>query len=410
MTGTPFRPRSGYNFDEAADRTGTWSIKCDGAAARGYPSGLIPMWVADMDFRTADEVVDALVKVARHGIFGYSDTGPEYFAPIGSWFERRFGARLEPEWLVKAPGVVYAISTAVRAFTEVNDAVIIQTPVYHPFYSCVKVNRRRLVESPLIHQGGRWTIDFADFERKIESEKAKLFILCSPHNPVGRVWTGDELKTMGEICLRHKCLVASDEIHCDFVWGGSKHRVFSSVDPAFEKNTVLMTAPSKTFNLAGLHVSSVFIPDPALRKRYKEAADRTGLSQLSIMGLAAGYAAYKYGEVWFEELKAYLEKSIFFAKGFFQRRVPKAVLSELEGTYLLFADFSALGVPHEELSKMIVHKAGLWLSDGLSFGSGGRGFQRINIATPLKTVEAALERLASLCDGLENSRGGGPAA
>lgn len=385
-----------YDFDEILDRRGTNCIKWDGAAARGLPPGLLPLWVADMDFRTAPEIIGALLKTAEHGVFGYSDTGPEYFRPIGAWYERRFGCRLDPSWLVKAPGVVYALNLVIRAFTEEGDAVLIQSPVYHPFHSSVTANRRVLVDSRLVNEGGAYSVDFGDFERKIEENSVRLFILCSPHNPVGRVWTPGELKTMGEICLRHGCLVAADEIHADFVWGGGRHRVFTEIDPAFEKITALLTAPSKTFNLAGLHVSNVFIPDPALRAKYTAEADRSGMSQLSIMGLNAGREAYASGEPWFEALKAYLEKNRAFVRDFFRERLPELVLSELQGTYLVWADFSALKIPPGELGRLIVRRAGLWLSDGRSFGEAGSGFQRINIAAPKKIVQEALERLESL--------------
>jgi cystathionine beta-lyase len=393
------RPRP-YNFDLIVERRGTNCIKYDGAKARGYPDDLLPLWVADMDFRTADEVIEALVRAARHGIFGYSDTDGEYFKPIGEWFQRRLGCRLEPEWLVKTPGVVYALNTAIRALSKENDAVLIQTPVYHPFHSSVTANKRRLVDNTLVYRDGSYSIDLEDFERKLVSEKCALFILCSPHNPVGRVWREDELRAMGDVCLRHKCLVIADEIHQDFVWGGRTHHVFLSLDPSYEKNTVLLTAPSKTFNLAGLHNSNIFIPDKALRRKFQDEIDRSGISQLSIMGIEASVAAYRHGERWFEELKAYMEQNIAYVREFFRNNLKKLHLVELQGTYLAWADFSSLNIPHDELKRMIIHKAKLWLSDGLSFGEAGRDFQRINIAAPRKIVHEALERLASLVKDL----------
>ncbi|MDR2404880.1 MAG: pyridoxal phosphate-dependent aminotransferase [Deltaproteobacteria bacterium] len=389
-----------YNFDEIVERNGTNCIKYDWRAKKGLSSDVIPLWVADMDFRTADEIIESLVKTARHGIFGYSDTDESYFTPIGEWFKRRFQATLKPEWLVKAPGVVYAINTAIRAYSEENDPVLIQSPVYHPFHSSVTVNKRRLVDNTLIYKDGKYTIDLNDFEDKIVKEKIGLFILCSPHNPVGRVWTREELTAMGEICLRHNCLVLADEIHQDFVWGGREHHVFTELDPRFQEIAVVMTAPSKTFNLAGLNTSNIFIPNESLRKKFTKEVERTGVSQLSIMGLNASIAAYSHGYEWFDQLKDYLEKSILYIESFFKNNLQELHLVKLEGTYLMWADFSRLNIKHEDLVKRLASDAKLWLSDGLGFGESGRDFQRINIAAPLKTVSSALERLAAFVKSL----------
>ena len=227
-----------YDFDVITDRRNTNSLKYDFAKERSMPEDLLPLWVADMDFQTPTEVTRALVRSAEHAIFGYSDTKHAYFLAVRNWFAHNFGYTLEEEWLVKTPGVVFALAMAVRAFTAENEAVLIQRPVYYPFSSVVETNRRRLINNPLIYENGKYRIDFEDFERKIKENNARIFILCSPHNPVGRVWTRDELVRMGEICLTNNCLVIADEIHCDFVFPGNRHHVFAAISPEFAENTI----------------------------------------------------------------------------------------------------------------------------------------------------------------------------
>ncbi|MDR1040843.1 MAG: pyridoxal phosphate-dependent aminotransferase [Deltaproteobacteria bacterium] len=382
-----------YDFDEPVDRRGTSCIKYDFARERGLPEDVLPLWVADMDFRAPREVMDAVRRVADHGIWGYSEAKEGYFDAVRDWFSRRLGWTPERPWLKKTPGVVYAINTAVRAFTRRGDAVMIQSPVYYPFFSAVRGNSRLLVDSPLAYEGGAYSIDFADFEGKMKEFRPAMFLLCSPHNPVGRVWADWELERLGGICLKYGTLVLSDEIHCDFVWGGRRHRVFPSLSPALAERTVLATAPSKTFNLAGLMISNVFIPDGTLRREFAREVERTGLSQLNVMGLAAGQAAYESGGPWLTELIAYLEGNLAFARNFTRERLPGVRLVEPEGTYLLWLDFRGLGLPHEEVCRKIVHEAKLWLDEGLIFGEAGRHFQRINMAAPLATVRTAFERL-----------------
>ncbi|MDR2612094.1 MAG: pyridoxal phosphate-dependent aminotransferase [Deltaproteobacteria bacterium] len=388
-----------YDFDEIIDRRGTSSIKWDFARERGLPEDVLPLWVADMDFRTPPEVVGALRRAAEHGIFGYSESREEYFAPLRDWFSRRLGWAPEREWLRKTPGVVYAINAAVRAFTRRGEAVIIQSPVYYPFFSAVRSNGRLLVDSPLVYAGGAYSIDFADFERKVKEFRPRLFLLCSPHNPVGRVWRAEELARLGGICQKYGTLVLSDEIHCDFTWGGSAHRVYGADDPELAEQAIIATAPSKTFNLAGLMISNVFIRNRTLRQEFAREVERTGVSQLGVMGLVAGRAAYEHGEPWLEALKAYLERSLAFTRGFVAERLPGVRLVEPEGTYLLWLDFRGLGLTHEEACRIIVHRARLWLDEGLIFGEAGRHFQRINMACPLATLATALERLREAFTG-----------
>ncbi|MDR2456648.1 MAG: pyridoxal phosphate-dependent aminotransferase [Deltaproteobacteria bacterium] len=383
-----------YDFDEVIPRRGTNSIKYDFARERGMPEGLLPMWVADMDFRAPREVIERLVEAAAHGIFGYSAAKEDYYQSLGRWFERRYGYAVNKSWVVKVPGVVFALATAIKAYTEPGEAVIIQNPVYYPFTGCVRENGRKLVDSPLICQDGRYRMDFEDLERKIVSEKAKLMLLCSPHNPVSRVWTEEELKELGRICLKHHCLIVSDEIHADFVFGGRTHHVLTKADKSLEEITVLLTAPSKTFNLAALHLANAVIPNPELRKLFSAEVSRTGISQLSVMGLVACKAAYDHGEQWLTELLAYLEGNIKLAKEKAQGPLAPVKLIEPEGTYLLWLDMSPLGLSDKAINELVINKARLWLDEGTMFGPNGAGFQRLNMACPRMVLAEALDRLA----------------
>jgi len=382
-----------YDFDKITERRDTDSIKYDFTKKRGKPEGVIPLWVADMDFKTPPCVIDALIEKSRHGIFGYSETRQDYFEALRNWFSRQFGWNIQPEWLVKTPGVVFAICTAIRAFTGEGDAVLIQQPVYYPFSESVLANNRKLVVNQLAYSQGRYTIDFSDFEDKIIKNDVKLFILCSPHNPVGRVWTREELTILGELCLKHGVIVISDEIHADFTYPGHSHLVFSDIKPEFSDITITCTAPTKTFNLAGLHISNIFIPNREMRRKFRAELIRCGYSQSNIMGITACRAAYEGGSEWLTELKEYLSGNLDFVRSFLKQRLPQIRLVEPEGTYLVWLDFSALGLDDRELDDLIVNKAGLWLDAGTMFGAGGEGFQRINIACPRSVLEKAFNQL-----------------
>lgn len=382
-----------YNFDEIIDRKNTNSIKYDFAAERGKPKDILPLWVADMDFRTPSPIIEALVKAAQHGIFGYSDTKEKYFWSVYNWYNTRFNWSVKREWLVKTPGVVYAIATAIRALTDEGDAVMIQQPVYYPFSDLILANQRKLINNPLIYKNGKYYMDFEDFEEKIIKHKVKIFILCSPHNPVGRVWTKEELTRVGDLCIKHNVMVISDEIHGDFTYKGIKHFVFADLKPEYLNNSIICTAPSKTFNLAGLQVSNIFIPNRDIRKKFKEEMKRTGYSQLNTMGLIACQAAYEHGAPWLEELKEYLEGNLEFIRNFLAERLPQIKIVEPEGTYLVWLDCRALNLCEEELEDLIVNKAKLWLDGGTMFGREGEGFQRINIACPRVILEKAFLQL-----------------
>lgn len=382
------------DFDAVIDRRGTKCLKYDFAVQRGRPAGVLPLWVADMDFKVSSYIEDSLVRQTRHAIYGYTESDTAYFEAVQQWLAAHHGWQVQPDWLQKTPGVVFAIAVAVKACTQPGDAVLIQQPVYYPFSEVIVDNGRRLVSSDLVldEAAGHYGIDFADFERKIVENHVKLFLLCSPHNPVGRVWSREELLQVGRICQRHGVTVFSDEIHADFVWQG-KHQVFAEVDPAFAAFTITATAPSKTFNIAGLQVSNIFIADEALRAKFRHAYNASGYSQLNVAGLVAAEAAYRDGETWYNAVKLYIVDNIAYMREFIAARLPQLRMIEPEGTYLVWVDFRRLGLSNKELEDLILHKANLWLDSGAIFGPVGEGFQRFNVACPRTTLSQALEQL-----------------
>jgi cystathionine beta-lyase len=385
-----------YDFDTVHNRKNTNSMKHDGHRRYGKPEALTPLWVADMDFKVPPEVEEDLVKCVKHGIFGYSEAGESYWEAVSGWFSEGFSYHPEPEWLVKAPGIVFAAAVAVRAYTNEGDGVMIQRPVYHPFGHIINDNKRQLVNNPLKYEDGTYRIDFEDFERKIDQHRVKLFILCNPHNPVGRVWTTDELEKIGDICLKYNCLVFSDEIHCDFVFKPRQHHVFTKVKPEYDDISIIATAPSKTFNLPGLQISNIFISNQELRRKFTAEYNRSGYSQLNTTGLAACESAYRRGREWLNQLLAYLSKNMELVYDFGNRTGCRPV--RLEGTYLAWLDFSPIGLSHKELDELIINRAGLWLSTGTTFGpEEGLGFQRINIACPRSVLARALDQLEQAC-------------
>jgi cystathionine beta-lyase len=382
-----------YDFDKIVDRRGTNSLKYDCAEDRGRPKDVLPMWVADMDFSTPDEVKAVLVKKAEHGIFGYSEPDKNYFKAISSWYKTRHNWDMGEGKTVLSCGVVYAICTLIRSLTKEGDGVIILQPVYYPFEESIVENNRKLVVSELVKGEDKYTIDFDDFEKKIVDEKVKMFLLCSPHNPVGRVWEKWELERLGDICLKHGVFVVSDEIHADFVYTGHRHTVFSTIKPEFDKNCAVCTAPTKTFNLAGLHNANIYISDEKVRRAYLAEQNRHGYSQSNVMGIVACQAAYTYGGDWVDELNKYLAENLNFVREYLKVNIPKIKLCEPEGTYLVWLDCRELNMTDKELKNAIINKGKLWLDDGYIFGKGGSGFQRINIACPRATLKEALERL-----------------
>jgi len=382
-----------YDFDKVIERQNTYSLKYS-PALRGKPLDVLPMWVADMDFSAPPCVQDALIERAKHGIFGYSEPDALYFSVLQNWFEKRFDWHIDEKWLATTPSVVNAIYLAIRAFTKTDGAVLIQQPVYYPFESAVKQTGRKLLVNELVYSDGKYGIDFEDFEKK--AEQAELFVLCNPHNPVGRVWTGDELMRMGEICLKHKVIVVSDEIHQDFIFQGHKHLVFSKLDPRFAEIAITCTSPSKTFNLVGMLHANNFISNKAMQSAFKKEYESCGLAQPGVMGLVACKAAYEGGAEWVDELVRYLQSNMSLIKEFLQTNIPQIKLVEPEGTYLAWLDCSGLGLSVNELDYAITNNAKLWLNNGPVFGLGGKGFQRLNAACPRSVLQSGLERLLSI--------------
>lgn len=381
------------DFDTVPNRRGTNCFKYDFAREMGMPEDVLPLWVADMDFPTAPAVLERLHALAEHGIFGYTGVKDAYFSAVHNWYAQRFSWETQRSWLVTTPGVVFAIAIAIRAFTQKGDAILIQQPVYYPFANKVTENDRQLVVNPLVLKNGRYEMDFADMERKIVDYHVKMLLLCSPHNPVGRVWTKEELLRVGEICQKHGVLVVSDEIHADFTYAGHTHRVFASVKSEFADFTITCTAPSKTFNLAGLQNSNIFIPNRQLRHAYKKELSACGCGGTNCMGMAACQAAYEAGADWLEQLKQYLAGNLAYIRQFLREKLPEIALIEPEGTYLVWLDLRKLGLTEQQQQQLIVQDAKLWLDTGTLFGQGGEGFERINIACPRTTIEQAMQRM-----------------
>lgn len=389
-----------YNFDSIIDRRNTNCLKYDFMLERKKRNDLLPLWVADMDFRLPDEILSDIQNAVSHGIFGYSDVKEDYFKAVQYWFEEEFHWTVQREWLIKTPGVVFAIAQAIKAFTQEGDAVMIQQPVYYPFSECIINNHRKLVNNQLRYDDGKYTMDLEDFENKIIQEKVKLFILCSPHNPVGRVWTEAELNAIGDICLKHKVLIVSDEIHCDFTYPGHHHTIFASLKQEYSMNSITCTSPSKTFNMAGLQVSNIFIPNPELRKAFCHEVNASGYSQLNALGLVACKSAYTKGRPWLNEVKNYIEGNLSYVRSFLKEKLPEIKLVEPEGTYLIWLDCSELGLNYKELEDLVIDKANLWLDGGIIFGKDTALFERINIACPRSIVEEALNRLERAIHGI----------
>ena len=382
-----------FDFDAVIDRRGTSCLKYDFAAERGYPEGILPFWVADMDFRAPEPVLEELQRRVAHGIFGYTDPKPEYKKTVIQWMEKHHRWSPSPEELVVTPGVVFAICTAVRAYTKPGDGILLQQPVYYPVREAILQNGRHLVDSPLILQDGHYKMDFEDMDQKMREHQVKLFLLCSPHNPVGRVWTREELLRTAELCERYDVYIVADEIHHEFVRPGHLHTVLASLSPQIAERTITCTSASKTFNLAGLQVSNIFIRNSSLRRRFCAELSASGYSQPNALGLFATEAAYKGGSAWLSALLGYLEENIRRTREFLTRELPEVRLIEPEGTYLLWLDCSAVGLTAEQLDRVIVERGNLWLDSGRIFGHAGEGFQRINMACPWSVLKNGLEHL-----------------
>ena len=382
-----------YDFDTPIDRTHTWSIKHDFKKENGKADDILPLWVADMDFRSPDSVVEALKKAVDHGIFGYSRADESYFDAVAAWYQKRHHLTLQPEWMTCTPGIVFALSIAVRAFSQEGDAVLIQPPVYHPFSRAILRNKRTLVENPLVLKDGHYEMDLEDLEQKVLDEHVKLMILCNPHNPVGRVWTREELTALAVICLRHHVYVISDEIHGDFVWRGHEQTPYASISEEACLHSMMCTAPSKTFNLAGMATSNLFIPDPEMRRKFRSELLDVGQENMNRLGLFACRAAYEGGGEWLDQLIGYLAGNLALVRDFCKNRVPQIQLVEPEGTYLAWLDCRELGMTDDELMAFFSDEAKVWLDPGTHSGEQGSGFMRFNLGSSRSVIAQALDQI-----------------
>lgn len=380
-----------YNFDEIVNRRGTNSYKWDSAK----DDNILPMWVADMDFKTAQPIIDALAKRIQHGIFGYAKVPDAYYDAVISWFGRRHNFCIEKEWMIYTTGVVPAISATILALTQPGDKIIVQEPVYNCFFSSIRNNRCESVSNDLIYKDGKYSIDFEDLRQKAADPKVKLLLLCNPHNPAGRCWTKEELQKIAEICFRNNMLVVSDEIHCDLVFAGHTHIPFASLGLEFLEKSVTLTAPSKTFNLAGLQVANIIASDSDIRQRIDKAININEVCDINPFAIEALIAAYTQedSENWLEDLKKYLWGNYLLVKEFFTDNFPQMPVLLLEATYLMWIDISVLNIKSKDLAQSTLHDQQLWINEGTIYGKAGEGFIRLNIACPREVLKEGLKRL-----------------
>lgn len=379
------------NFDDVVDRYNTNCLKFDFKKERNKPEDIFPMWVADMDFRCPPEVINDLKTRVEHGIFGYSDIDITYFRALYSWYLTHFNVKLQRDWLFNTPGVVFALATAVKVFTKENDYVLINNPVYNPFSEVIEDNHRQILSSDLINNNGHYEIDFNDLEQKIKEYNIKLYLLCSPHNPVGRVWSKEELDKIVEICKRYNVFIVSDEIHSDFVYEGKHICMLNYQD--YLDNIIVCTSPSKTFNLAGLQTSNILIPNKEVKDKFMQEVWATGYSNINALGLVACKSAYEHGDKWLKELLEYLKGNVKLVEEYMQKNLPNIKVTHPEGTYLLWIDFSGTNLSDDEIINKLTYEAKLWLNSGIKYGKSGKGFQRLNIALPRSELQHALEKI-----------------
>lgn len=378
-----------YDFDKQIPRRNTNSYKWDAASEED----VLPMWVADMDFRTAPAVVEALCRRVEHGIFGYTKVPSAYYEAVVNWFARRHGWQIDREWIIYTSGVVPALSAVIKALTAPGDRVLVQTPVYNCFFSSIRNNGCEVVASPLVYMNETYRINFEDLERKAADPKVKLLLLCNPHNPSGRVWTRQELTRIGEICLRNDVIVVADEIHCELVYSGYTYTPFASISNTFLMNSVTCTSPSKAFNLAGLQIANIIAADEYMRMKIDKAINVNEVCDVNPFGVEALMAAYNHGEEWLEELKHYLSVNYNYLKTYFSEYLPQFPVVMLEGTYLVWVDCSVLKRSSKEIVETLLKEEKLWVNEGSMYGEAGEGFIRINIACPRQTLIDGLSRL-----------------
>ena len=383
-----------WNFDEEINREGTDCIKWDLRKDVFGNINVIPMWVADMDFRTPDFIVNSLRERVNHNIYGYSFRPDSYFTSVSGWFARRHNWKIDKEWILFCPGVVPALNFCTLAFTNPGDSIIVQPPVYFPFFSAVEAHSRKLIYNTLKETNGRWEMDLESLKDSIDGN-TRMIIISNPHNPVGRAWTSEELSALAEICLEKNILILSDEIHCDLILPGFKHTPFAAISEQIASITVTCIAPSKTFNLAGLSTSAVIIPDQALRKSFKKIVDSLHVGNGNIFGTIASIAAYSYGHEWLEALLGYVDINASFVIDYCRRMVPEIVPVQPEATYMIWLDCRKFGMTGKELQNFFVRRAGIGMNEGSAFGPRGEGFMRMNLGTTHKTVEKAMQQIES---------------
>ncbi|MGB4369860.1 MAG: MalY/PatB family protein [Caldicoprobacterales bacterium] len=391
-----------FDFDKPIERSNTHSVKWDNLDTTFGAADVLPMWVADMDFACPKPILDSIEERNRHGIFGYTTHPDSLYESVIGWMKKRHGWNVAKEWILYSPGVVTSLNLAIMSFTQPGDSVIIQSPVYPPFFSVVKNNDRTLVVNPLIEKSGYYSIDFKNLEDQMASG-CKMMILCSPHNPVGRVWTRTELDRIAKLCEKYEVLLISDEIHSDLIMPGHKHTPIATVSQYIKQNSVTCIAPSKTFNVPGLTTSAVIIPNPKLRMEFKKTINGIGIGMSNVFGMVAMEAAYTHGESWLEDLIIYLDDNINCLMEYLETNIPEIKVTKPQGTYLVWLDCRALNMDGKTLHKFMINKGKLGLNNGLDFGPDGEGFLRMNIACPRVTLEEGLNRLNKAVKAWRNS-------
>ena len=381
------------NFNQKIDRKHTNSIKWDGHQMFKANPDALPLWVADMDFKSDEHIVSALTQLAEFGVYGYSFEPESYFEAVRSWMQRRHNWTVERNWIFSTPGVISALNACILALSYEGDGVLIQEPVYHPFKNSIKTNKRVPVINPLKLEGSQYAIDFNDFEQKVVAEQVKLFILCSPHNPVGRVWTETELTQMLDICAKHDVIVVSDEIHMDFVYKPHKHTVAVSLNERYKDFVITLVAPSKSFNLATFKLSQLITSNEDFMKKIKHEYNRLGLHGQNQFSIVASEMAYTHGDAYMDELIETLKKNIDWVNAYVSSELPRIKVMDIDGTYLMWLDFRGLNMTQKNLVDFLMNQAKLWLTDGTLFGEGGEGFMRVNVAANLDTLKQAFNQL-----------------
>lgn len=388
-----------YDFDSIIDRRGTSSVKWDYLDRVFKNTEVIPMWVADMDFTAPQPVIDTIVKRAQHGVYGYTEKPSSFYHSAAEWLKRRHGWNIDSRWITVCPGVVPTLNFCILALTEPGDRILLQSPVYPPFFASIRNNGRVLMDNPLKLQGDKYVMDYEDLERKL-SDGVKLMLLCSPHNPVGRVWSREELLKVGELCIKYDVAIVSDEIHSDLIFSGYRHTPMASLSEQLAERTITCIAPSKTFNIAGFGTSMTITSNENLKKKLDGYLNKLGVELTNLFGIAALEAAYNHGEEWLDQVLAYLEGNLDFLMDYLSRHIPQIKVSKPQGTYLVWLDCRSLGLKQKELMDFFIHKAQVGLNDGTPFSPEKEGFMRMNIACPRSVLKEGLERIRKAVDSL----------